>query len=311
MEGLAMTLDQKLRRLSPDERKGVKEVIVRVMGFSDARSSYPLFKKQIGDLQVDVVQAIASQLGMGLDAFMDAAEVIPVVKVPMIEGDLADLRKLEDAAIDVKQWLTSLQWDGEDHIGAMCDVLELVDDLEHDHRATIKNWLVNAVLKIVSKEDRHFNPMLVLEGPQGCGKTTWIHHLLSTDSGIKDLRPGAWPIKPKDLAKKGIVHLDDLAGIMRHPRSLDELKTLITLTEVRFRNKGMPFVQAYKTITSFIGATNDAIDMEAVGNRRFLVIPIKGVDVEALRGIDASQVWAQACACVINREAVAGAAEGE
>lgn len=166
--------------------------------------------------------------------------------------------------------------------------LELVgvkDEFVNERNKFITVWLMGMVLRIVRPKSSHQNPMLVLIGKQGTGKTTFFQHLM------KDL-PKFYThaqIVPGDAetyikaSTKLLWNCDELQGLNSEERK--SLKSLLTTTGEfeRRRKYGAGDVDMLSR-ASFAGTTNESKFLnDNTGNRRYLCLPIVKIDSDSLR----------------------------
>lgn len=136
--------------------------------------------------------------------------------------------------------------------------------------------------------------ILVLQGPQGCGKTTFANVI-----GIRPefVKLGQW-IDPKDrdaLARCTSAWIVELGEIETTFRSdLERLKAFITAERDEYR---LPYARApvkFVRRTSFIGTCNsERFLIDPTGSRRFWTIPVTHIDLDRLRNFPALQFWRQ------------------
>jgi len=192
----------------------------------------------------------------------------------------------------VKDYLDGLTWDGRDHISA------LVAHFQGDgfFERWFKTWLPGAVARVYTDWQ---NPMLVLDGPQGMGKSFFAKWLCSPLPKMFVESPICPDYKDHRLRliQSFIWEVQELGATTRKADQ-DALKAFITLTEVRERKSyGKRDIQK-PVVCSFIGTINNDAGFltDLTGNRRYLVTTINSIDwsySQALE-LDVNQVWAQA-----------------
>jgi predicted P-loop ATPase len=190
----------------------------------------------------------------------------------------------------VRQYLESLQWDGTPRIGSW-----LVDYCKVDSSAYAlavgEKFLISAVARVMQpgcKADH----MLVLEGPQGIGKSTIVRSLAGdwftdqiADPGSKDcsmqLR-GAW-----------LIELSELGALSR--TDMERTKAFVTQQVERFRLPYGHRVVDMPRQCAFIGTTNSETWLkDETGGRRFWPVRCGGpIDIAGLIR-DRDQLWAEA-----------------
>ena len=167
--------------------------------------------------------------------------------------------------------LGGLVWDGiaraetllVDHMGAP-DTLS--------NREMTRKWLLSAVIRIM-EPGSEVHSMLILQGPQGNGKTSLVKLLTYGyyDTRMPDVeKPERYvPI----LNSTWVVSFDELKDFGK--KDINLLKNFLTANEDKARLAYERYAQTYKRHTVFMGATNDDTflrDYTSDNERRFWVI---------------------------------------
>ena len=189
----------------------------------------------------------------------------------------------------VLRYLDGLVWDGVGRLGTWLSRYLGAPDHDLVHRIGVR-WLVSAVAR-VKQPGCQADHLLILEGPQGVGKTEAIRTL----GGEWYL--GALPdLHSKDasqvLAGHWIVEVPELSALKG--ATLTRVKEWTTLRVDAFRpSYGRRVVHRPRQVV-FIGTTNDAKYLtDVTGNRRFWPVRTSVIEREALRH-DCDQLWAEA-----------------
>jgi putative DNA primase/helicase len=143
------------------------------------------------------------------------------------------------------------------------------------------------------------NPVLVLDGPQNLGKSSFARWI---GSPLPELMIEG-PIRPDDkdhqrfLASMWIWEISELGATTRRA-DREALKDFITKHEVTFRKPYDRHPVSKPALASFIGTINNENGFltDPTGNRRFLTVRLKSIDWRYLDEIDINQLWAQAYA---------------
>lgn len=207
----------------------------------------------------------------------------------------------------VKDYLNSLTWDGAPHVEKMLshftgsgeEITYLNGDTQPLYRLLIFRWLLGCVAKALDGDNatafRHQNPMLVLIGPQGIGKSSWVRWLAS-GIGYDFYREGS--LNPhsiddqRTMTTRWLWEVSELGGSMRRS-DRDSLKAFITTQEITYRKPYGKFAITKPALCSLVGTLNDdAFLDDPTGHRRFLPAVITGID-HRYSQIDVNQVWAQ------------------
>lgn len=204
----------------------------------------------------------------------------------------------------VRDWITSVKWDGTDRIG---DVLTTVVTSEDDDykRMLLTKWMISAVA-LIMYDTPHENAdhraggfkgvegILVFKGKQGLGKTQWIESLTPAKSGwAKD----AVTLDPhnKDsvllATSHWIVELGEIDATFKKT-DIAALKGFATQKIDIIRPAYAKVAERYARRTAFTGTVNDEKFLAETGeHRRWWVLGVESIN--ARHGLDMQQVWAQ------------------
>ena len=194
----------------------------------------------------------------------------------------------------IEEYLNSLSWDGEDHIGNLSRYFK---DKDGVFPLLIRKWLIGAVSRILEPSPAQQNPMLVFDGKQGCGKSIFVNWLGSV---LPELFISS-PIYPdnKDFVINSASHfvweVEELGSTIRKA-DREALKAFITRPEVSFRPPYGKFEIKKLVTCSYIGTINDEGGFlnDPTGNRRFRVCGLTSINWDYSTNIDVNQVWANA-----------------
>jgi hypothetical protein len=195
----------------------------------------------------------------------------------------------------VKDFLSSLQWDGKDHIAALAWHMKS-EDPEWVETA-LQHWLLGAVGKAL---ERAQNYMLVLAGPQNIGKSylaRWINPI-GADYHVEG------PIKPDDkddrirLIRNLTWEVGELGATTRRA-DVEALKSFVALQQVTVRKPYGRSDMEKPALASLIGTINPSGSgflTDTTGNRRFVIVELTSIDRGYTSLLDPAQIWAQAVA---------------
>lgn len=175
------------------------------------------------------------------------------------------------------------EWDGQSHIDHLvADWMGVgEDDVIDGHSFSgevMRVWMRGAIRRALHPGAK-LDLCVILQGPQGCGKSTFWAKLAMRDDllceSLTDVRDEArcW----EQLTGRWIVVIDELAGLNR-ASDVARVKTFLTACkdERRMPYAKMPTVRPRRA--AFCGTTNDLSFLsDRTGNRRFVVIPTTGV----------------------------------
>lgn len=198
----------------------------------------------------------------------------------------------------VKEYFATLSWDGVPRVDSvLIDYLGAEDNIYT--RSVTRKTLVAAVARIYQPGIK-FDTILVLNGPQGIGKSTLFARLggkwFSDSLTISDM-------KDKTAAEKlqgyWILELGELAGIRK--LDVETVKSFITRTDDKFRQSYGTTVESHPRNNIIVGSTNSESGFlrDITGNRRFWPVPVRGdsrLSVFGLNQITVDQIWAEALA---------------
>jgi len=193
----------------------------------------------------------------------------------------------------VKDYLDGLVWDGIDHIGALLEHFTHDDYLDR----WLDTWLPGAVARVYEGWQ---NPMLVLDGPQGIGKSYLAQWLCSPLPSMFIESPICPEYKDHRLrlVDNFVWEVQELGATTRKADQ-DALKAFLTLQQVSERKAYGKRPIRKPAICSFIGTVNpdDAGFLtDRTGNRRYMVTTLQEIDWRYSQDVDVNQVWAQAVA---------------
>lgn len=194
----------------------------------------------------------------------------------------------------IKDYLLKPQWDGQDHIGRLASYFQDKDEI---FGVLVRKWLVGAVGKVLRPDPKQQNPMLVLAGSQGLGKSVFVHWL---GSPLPEyfISSAIYP-ENKDWVINSSSHfvweVKELGATIKKS-DVEALKAFLDAPYVTFR---APYSRSEikKTVTaSYIGTINldgNGFLNDPTGHRRFRVCQLTNIDF-GYENVDINQVWAQA-----------------
>lgn len=228
----------------------------------------------------------------GLRVYMET--IYGIVNGSKIE-DALTLNFEKNSYHPIKQYLKSLDWDGEQRIDELLINFFGADDTPY-HREAIRKQLVGAVARVF-KPGIKFDMVLTLVGPQGCGKSTFIKRLgrswfsdtFLTVQGKEALEQiqGAW-----------LIEIAELSGFRK--AEVEAVKLFISKQEDSFRAAYARTPETYKRQCVFWGTTNNKEFInDPTGGRRFnpIDIDVNKVKLNVFDDLTETyidQIWAEA-----------------
>ncbi len=197
----------------------------------------------------------------------------------------------------VKEYFSTLSWDGCSRIDSL-----LIDYMGAENtpyvRAVTRKTLVAAVARIYEPGIK-FDSVLVLNGPQGCGKSTFFAKLgkewYSDSLTISDMKDGK--TAAEKLQGYWLLELGELAGIKKV--DVETVKSFVTRTDDKYRQSYGTTVESHPRECVIVGSTNSegGFLRDVTGNRRFWPVHVTGKGKH--RGWDLTpetvdQIWAEA-----------------
>lgn len=202
----------------------------------------------------------------------------------------------------IREYFDNLIWDGELRLDSL-----LIDYLGAEDttyiRAVTRKTLCAAVARVYEPGVK-FDSILVLNGPQGIGKSTLFARLgrewYSDSLSISDMRDKTAAEK---LQGYWILEMGELAGIKKV--DVETVKSFISRTDDKFRQSYGVSVESHPRSCIIVGSTNaeSGFLRDITGNRRFWPVMVSGhgrCSVFDLTEID--QIWAEAIVAYRNGE---------
>ena len=192
--------------------------------------------------------------------------------------------------------INSVQWDGVQRMDGVYKILN-ISPTDWLSRTLIWKWFIQGV-SILENDPRHpfgADGILVLQGPQGCGKT-WFCSAVGIRPDLVKLGQHI-NNRDKDTTRRcvsaWVTELGELETTLRS--DLEQLKAFLTAERDEYR---LPYGRAdqhHARRTSFIATCNsERFLIDPTGSRRFWTVPIEKIDLDELRRFDFLQVWAEA-----------------
>ena len=193
-------------------------------------------------------------------------------------------------------YLKSTEWDGTDRLDELAGTLNAENNILA--AMLLKRWMIYAAQTVLNPEQAVSPGVLVLQGDQGIGKTTWCRRLASCN---RDLFLEGAMLDPRDkdsyiqALNYWIVELGEFA---RTNVFVDWIKSFSTNQQDYFR---MPYghrAEFNPRRTAFVGTVNaDNYLIDSTGNRRFLTIRC-GSSIKYDHGLNMGQIWSQIIALI-------------
>lgn len=210
--------------------------------------------------------------------------------------DLISAMALKNKFHPIKDYLDSLEWDGENHFEKLN---EYIKDKDGVFPTIIKKWFLGAVGRNLGSRPGQHHPILVLDGSQGLGKSrfvTWLGSPLPEFYLESAINP-----EDKDysisLYSNFVWEVVEMGSTMRKS-DLESLKAFFSKERVKVRKPYGRFDTDKPATVSFIGTVNNSSGFLAdpTGYRRFRVCTLTDMNWAYSHNLDVNQLWAQAVA---------------
>lgn len=253
------------------------------------------------EISKDVVVTIPGRdYGVDASANCSLAEVSSLcARNGMPKGDVGDYIKLIGVANrfnPAAEFITSRPWDGTSRIYDLVDTLATPEGFDRSLVLMIvRRWLISAVAAVMKPTGFWSKGVLVLQGDQSLGKTSWFKSLLPPT--MRDLVKDGATIDPsnKDSVTTAIGHwmveLGELDATFRKS-DIARLKSFISSDVDMLRRPYDRLESKYQRRTVFFASVNPKHFLaDDTGNVRWWTIPVTGVNYA--HDIDTQQLWAE------------------
>lgn len=194
----------------------------------------------------------------------------------------------------VREYLDSLVWDGTERLDTLLVEYMGAEDTPYV-RAVTRKALCAAVARIYEPGIK-FDSMLVLNGPQGMGKSTFYALLgkewFSDSLSIADMRDKTAAEK---LQGYWILEIAEMNGIKKV--DVETVKSFLSRTDDKFRQAYGTVVESHPRTNIIVGSSNSDSGFlrDITGNRRFWPVDVTGLGHHHPWELeDVDQVWAEA-----------------
>ena len=216
----------------------------------------------------------------------------PTSNLPLFLDAIADMGRRNA----VRDWIRIRDWDERDRIGELTETLTLAEWFpDRMKRLLLKRWLISAVAACFEREGFKARGVLVLQGHQAIGKTSWLAALVPKGSDWF-LDSVALDPEDKDSVKRAISHwiieLGELEATFKKA-DINKLKGFITSPVDIMRTPFARKISTFPRRTVFCASVNQAeFLVDTTGNSRWWCLPCRSINYK--HGIDLQQLWAQA-----------------
>ena len=235
------------------------------------------------------------------DTFSQIKSLLALNNAPLSCADLVASLLKRNRVNPVLDFIESKRWDGKDRLTDFYNTL-VIDSEDTTYRdLAVRTWLIQCVAAAdsarrspIPEATAKFELVLVLQGSQAAGKTTWFKSLLPKT--MRDYIVDGAHLDPadKDTVKRciscWICELGELDSTFRRA-DIARLKAFLSSERDNIR---LPYDRAdssFKRKTSFGASVNPKVFlMDDTGSRRFLTLSVsKCLPIDT----DMQQLWAQ------------------
>ncbi len=194
-------------------------------------------------------------------------------------------------------WINSKPWDRKDRLQDLYDTITVDEDwFPYMKPILLYKWLLSLVAAALMPIGFKARGVLVFQGSQSIGKTTWFYHLIDDpllrESLIK--QDHHLDASNKDSLLTALSHwfveIGELDSSFR--KDVARLKGFITSDKDKIRQPYAKLASEYQRLTVFCATVNHVnFLVDNTGNTRWWVIPVTKIDYN--HDIDMQQVFAQ------------------
>jgi predicted P-loop ATPase len=191
----------------------------------------------------------------------------------------------------VKTYLETLTWDKTPRLNGWLKSAFGANGPD-EYLSAIGRKVLTAAVSRVFEPGCKFDHVMILEGPQGRGKSTALR-MLASDKWFTD---GLGDIQQKDVVDqmtgKWIIEMGELASIKKH--DVETTKQFVSRQVDRVRMSYGRRSEDYPRQSIFVGSTNsEEYFSDETGNRRFWPVEINKADFKWIKK-NRDQLWAEA-----------------
>jgi predicted P-loop ATPase len=205
----------------------------------------------------------------------------------------------ENAVNPPREYLSRLAWDGRARLDTWLTYYLGADGQPSEYLALVgAKWLIGAVSRLYTPGCK-FDNVLILEGPQGLGKSMALRSL-ATFNGEDFFLDSVGDIRSKDtlmtMQGKLIVEIAELASFKKTIN--EEIKAFVSRQVDEYRPPyGRTVVKRprFFILAASTNEVDEGIFTDDTGNRRYWPVRCKSIDSDSVER-DAPQLWAEAVA---------------
>lgn len=196
----------------------------------------------------------------------------------------------------VRDYLKALKWDGVERVdGLLIDYFGAEDNIYT--REAMRRTAVGAVARVFNPGVK-FDTSIILYGPQGCGKSTFIRYLAKHDEWFSDsLHNMNGKEAMEQIQGAWLIEMAELSAMRK--AEVEATKHFTAKTADVFRPAYGRTTETFKRQCIFFGSTNKKQFLsDPTGNRRYFPISVslerRSKDVFYDLADEVDQIWAEA-----------------
>ena len=216
--------------------------------------------------------------------------------------DAAHALCLENAFDPIVEYLNCLRWDGAPRVDEWLATYLGAEPTKFN--CAVGRIMLVAAVRRARKPGTKFDHIVVLEGPQGTGKSSAVT-ILAGREFFSDQDILTLDAKSQMEALEGVwlFEIPELAGM--RGADIEKIKAFASRWEDRARPAYGRFRENHPRRCIFVATTNDEEYLnDPTGNRRFWPVRTEAIDLVAL-AVDRDQLWAEAAALEARGETIA------
>jgi putative DNA primase/helicase len=205
-------------------------------------------------------------------------------------GNVVDMVARRRPFHPVRDWLSGLSWDGTPRVDGW--LMTYFGVAPSSYAAAVGRWWMISAVARAFEPGCQADHLLLLEGPQGIGKSTAMQLLVGSQWFADDLPDLANKDSSLAVLDAWVVELAELDAMRRAETTA--LKGFISRKTESFRPPyGKSMIRAARSCV-FVGTTNETSYLkDSSGNRRFWPVRCGAIGRDALVA-DREQLWAEA-----------------
>jgi len=208
----------------------------------------------------------------------------------------------ENPVHPVRDYLAGLKWDGVPRLDTL--LVKYAGATDNAYVRAIGAKALIAAVRRVRQPGCKFDNVIVLEGSQGCGKSSFVKSLSPNIEWFSDSPIGNTESKDAPLSLQGrwIIELGEMSVLSKS--GVEALKAFVSSSIDHVRRPYGRLHEELRRQCIFIGTTNQASYLkDQTGNRRFWPVKVGTIDLDALLA-DRDQLWAEAAAREVQGESL-------